>query len=123
FAERRTTVVYATTEPQEALQLGGHTHVLDAGHLLQSGRTLDVFRRPATLAAARAFSDPPLNVLPATIDAAAGVARLADSSVLQLPQAHHAQLPAADRDVIFALRAHQLSLEPRDSGHCYLRGQ
>ena len=28
FAQGRTTVVYATTEPQEALQLGGHTAVL-----------------------------------------------------------------------------------------------
>ena len=33
-----------------------------------SDRTADVFRRPATLAAARAFSDPPLNVMPSRVD-------------------------------------------------------
>ena len=65
FAGGRTTVVYATTEPLEALQLGGHTTLLAEGRVLQSGPTLEVFRRPATLAAARAFSDPPLNVIPA----------------------------------------------------------
>ena len=66
FAGGRTTVVYATTEPLEALQLGGHTTLLAEGRVLQSGPTLEVFRRPATLEAARAFSDPPLNVIPAT---------------------------------------------------------
>ena len=70
FADSRTTIVYATTEPQEALQLGGRTGVLREGRLLQFGATTAVFRRPQTLAAARAFSDPPLNVLPATFDAA-----------------------------------------------------
>jgi glycerol transport system ATP-binding protein len=63
FRNGRTTVVYATTEPQEALQLGGHTAILDAGKLLQAGPTLDAFLRPTSLAAARAFSDPPLNML------------------------------------------------------------
>jgi glycerol transport system ATP-binding protein len=64
FAQRQATVVYTTTDPQEALQLGGYTHVFHEGRLLQSGRTLNVFRRPATLEVARAFSDPPLNVIP-----------------------------------------------------------
>ena len=78
FAGGRTTVVYATTEPLEALQLGGHTTLLAEGRVLQSGPTLEVFRRPATLAAARAFSDPPLNVIPASVDSERSEAVLAD---------------------------------------------
>jgi glycerol transport system ATP-binding protein len=105
FAGGRTTVVYATTEPLEALQLGGHTTLLAAGSVLQSGATLDVFRRPATLEAARAFSDPPLNVIPAT--AADGV---------QLPIA----MPATD--VLLGIRAHELSLAGA-SGQLALRGR
>ncbi len=66
FRRGNTTVVYATTEPQEALQLSGHTAILDMGRLLQFGPTLDTFLRPTSLAAARAFSDPPLNMLRAT---------------------------------------------------------
>jgi glycerol transport system ATP-binding protein len=62
FRNGRTTVVYATTEPQEALQLGGYSAILDAGKLLQFGATLDTYLYPASLAAAQAFSDPPINM-------------------------------------------------------------
>ena len=43
FSSGDSTVVYATTEPTEALLLGGYTAVLDAGELLQYGPTADVF--------------------------------------------------------------------------------
>ncbi|QPF71880.1 ABC transporter ATP-binding protein [Roseateles sp. DAIF2] len=65
FATGGSTVVYATTEPAEALLLGGYTAVLDAGELLQYGPTAEVFHRPTSLRVARAFSDPPMNLLPA----------------------------------------------------------
>ena len=63
FASGESTVVYATTEPTEALLLGGHTAVLDAGELLQYGPTAEVFRRPRSVRVARAFSDPPMNLV------------------------------------------------------------
>jgi glycerol transport system ATP-binding protein len=62
FAAGDSTVVYATTEPTEALLLGGYTAVLDAGELLQYGPTAEVFRRPKSMRVARAFSDPPMNL-------------------------------------------------------------
>ncbi|MDO8700042.1 MAG: ABC transporter ATP-binding protein [Rhodoferax sp.] len=65
FAAGDSTVIYATTEPGEALLLGGYTAVMDAGELLQYGPTADVFHKPASLRVARAFSDPPMNLLPA----------------------------------------------------------
>src|SRR6187399_3644728 len=73
FASGRSTVVYATTEPTEALLLGGFTAVLDAGELLQYGPTAEVFHRPRSLRVARAFSDPPMNLVAGTA-AADGVA-------------------------------------------------
>ncbi|MGE5147191.1 MAG: ABC transporter ATP-binding protein, partial [Candidatus Eiseniibacteriota bacterium] len=42
FRRGTTTVVYATTEPQEALLFGGNVIVLDAGRVLQFGPALDV---------------------------------------------------------------------------------
>ncbi len=63
FAAGDSTVVYATTEPAEALLLGGYTAVMDAGELLQYGPTAEVFHRPASLRVARAFSDPPMNLI------------------------------------------------------------
>ncbi|WP_088283742.1 ABC transporter ATP-binding protein [Ideonella sp. A 288] len=63
FAAGSSTVVYATTEPTEALLLGGWTAVMDAGQLLQYGPTSEVFHRPASLRVASAFSDPPMNLV------------------------------------------------------------
>jgi glycerol transport system ATP-binding protein len=70
FAAGDSTVVYATTEPGEALLMGGYTAVLDAGELLQYGPTTEVFHRPLSLRVARAFSDPPMNTIPARRSAA-----------------------------------------------------
>ncbi|MBD8892732.1 ABC transporter ATP-binding protein [Roseibium litorale] len=63
FAESGAIFVYATTEPQEALLLGGNTAVLSEGQMVQFGPTVDVFRRPVSLISARTFADPPLNTL------------------------------------------------------------
>ncbi len=63
FAAGTSTVVYATTEPTEALLLGGYTAVMDAGELLQYGPTAEVFHRPKSIRVARAFSDPPMNLI------------------------------------------------------------
>lgn len=63
FAAGNATVVYATTEPGEALLLGGYTAVMDAGELLQYGPTAEVFHRPRSIRVARAFSDPPMNLI------------------------------------------------------------
>lgn len=62
FAEANAVVVYATTEPTEALLLGGRTATLREGRVTQVGATPDVYRRPADLVTAQTFSDPPLNV-------------------------------------------------------------
>ena len=66
FADRECTVVYATTEPMEALLLGGHTAAVHEGRITQFGATADVYREPADLTTAKVFSDPPLNTVQVT---------------------------------------------------------
>lgn len=63
FAAAGTIFVYATTEPHEALLLGGNTATLSQGKITQFGPTIEVFRKPADLVTARTFSDPPLNTI------------------------------------------------------------
>jgi len=115
FAEGRSTVVYATTEPAEALLLGGHTAVLDAGELLQYGPTAEVFHRPASLRVARAFSDPPMNLFAAEREA--GGLRLPGGLFLPraLPEAAAcAPAPDASRQTLTAgIRAGAFRLAPR----------
>jgi glycerol transport system ATP-binding protein len=55
--------VYATTEPSEALLLGGRTICMWEGEILQAGETSKVYREPATVRVAQVFSDPPLNLV------------------------------------------------------------
>jgi glycerol transport system ATP-binding protein len=64
FAGRRCTVVFATSDPVEALLLGGHTAALLEGRITQFGPTAEVYRQPADLATARVFSHPPINTAP-----------------------------------------------------------
>ncbi|TYO91322.1 ABC transporter ATP-binding protein [Oceanicella actignis] len=63
FAESGAIFVYATTEPHEALLLGGFTACLWEGRVTQFGPTPEVYRRPADATTARVFSDPPMNFL------------------------------------------------------------
>ncbi|MFK7600904.1 ABC transporter ATP-binding protein [Deinococcus sp. SM5_A1] len=67
FARRDAVVVYSTTEPFEALSLGGHVAVLSEGRLLQSGSTLEVYHQPVTVRVGQVFSDPPINLLEARL--------------------------------------------------------
>ena len=64
FEDSGAIFVYATTEPEEALLLGGHTATLWEGRVTQFGLTPQVYRRPADATTARVFSDPPMNFVP-----------------------------------------------------------
>jgi glycerol transport system ATP-binding protein len=98
FASGNSTVIYATTEPGEALLLGGYTAVMDAGELLQYGPTAEVFHAPKSLRVARAFSDPPMNLLKG------------DALNLGLALPHDAGAPAA---LTLGIRAAALRVEAR----------
>lgn len=63
FEGRGCTVVYATSEPIEALLLGGYTATMHEGSVTRFGPTAEVYRRPGDLRTARVFSDPPINIV------------------------------------------------------------
>lgn len=63
FDRRQAIVVYTTTEPTEALMLGGDIVVIDEGRILQTGPTPEVYHNPATTTVAEVFSDPPINYI------------------------------------------------------------
>ena len=62
FRDRDCIVVYATTEPSDALLIGGYTATLLEGKVIQHGKTLDVYNKPNNLDSAKVFSDPPMNI-------------------------------------------------------------
>ena len=111
FAGRGAVVVYATSEPEEALLLGGHTALMDDGRVTQFGPTAQIYRQPATLTAARVFSDPPINST--GIIKTGAVGRLASGETWPLGGAA-ADLP--DGDYTIAIRPHHVLPEPIENG-------
>jgi glycerol transport system ATP-binding protein len=85
FRGRDAVVVYATTEPTEALLLGGTTVVLHEGRVLQSGPALDVYHAPATDRVGQIFSDPQMSLLDVDV-LEGGEARLAEGIRFPLPE-------------------------------------
>lgn len=114
FEKAGAIVVYATAEPEEALLLGGNTATMEQGRVTQFGPTVEVYRRPNTLATARTFSDPPLNWARVRKEAE----HLHPVHEEGAPHAEALPVPAAyaglaDGDYIVAVRPHHLSLHPR----------
>lgn len=113
FEAARAVFVYATTEPSEALLLGGNTACLWQGQVLQFGPTSDVYRRPSSRQSAAVFADPPLNILPARI--AGGKVRFYNSG-----DAHDCRgllSKLSDGDYTLAFRAHQVFVGQPAAGH------
>jgi glycerol transport system ATP-binding protein len=101
FADRNCIVVYATTEPSEALLFGGHTATLNEGRVTQFGPTGQIYRNPRDLISAQVFSDPPLNTATVakrgnTLTLAPGISWPVDGAIAGL----------ADGDYLLGIRAH-----------------
>jgi glycerol transport system ATP-binding protein len=104
--------VYATTEPSEALLLGGNTVCMWEGQVLQVGNTPKVYRHPETLRVAQVFSDPPLNIV--GIEKQNGAVQYAGG--VQAPASGlYAKL--GDGPYRVGFRAHQLEVAKGVAGH------
>lgn len=106
FKTSQTIAVYASTEPVEALALGGHTAVLHEGKLVQFGPTVEVYHQPATIEVGKVFSDPPINLLPGRLDERG----LHIGQDIHVPQvAHLTDLPGGNYQV--GVRANHLYVQ------------
>lgn len=103
FAQTGAVLVYATTEPQEALLLGGKTATMSEGRITQFGPTIDVYNQPGDLKTAQTFADPPLNT---------ARVRKQGSQLLVGDQSLQCNFPSlADGEYIMAVRPHHISLQ------------
>jgi glycerol transport system ATP-binding protein len=111
FEKSGSIFVYATTEPEEALLLGGKTATLWQGRVTQFGPTPDVYRRPVDATTARVFSDPPMNFLPMTKEG--GQLYFGDG---QVSQARGALAGLDDGEYMAGFRANHVELEKHTEG-------
>lgn len=105
FAASGAIFVYATTEPEEALLLGGNTATLSQGRVTQFGPAMEVYRQPRDEITARIYSDPPMNFVEVT----------KTGSSVTFPNAMKARTPAQleglpDGRYRAGFRAYQLKL-------------
>lgn len=116
FEQRDAIVVYTTTEPAEALMLGGNITVMDEGRVLQTGPTPEVYRQPATTRAAEILSDPPINFIEGRINAG----RAWIGRTIEFPlNGHMAHL--SEGDFKFGIRCNHLFLKPSSSDDLAIR--
>ncbi|MCH9672574.1 MAG: ABC transporter ATP-binding protein [Gammaproteobacteria bacterium] len=104
LSERDCVAVYATTEPTEAVLLGGCAAAMHEGRIAQFGPTSDIYRRPQSLISAQVFSEPPINV--AEVEHRDGWVHLSDS-VSWAAQGEAAGLK--NGRYTFAIRPHHVS--------------
>lgn len=60
-------LIYASTDPLEAMQLNGDIIVIDEGKILQSGTAKEVFENPVSSKVAEITNDPAMNINQGTI--------------------------------------------------------
>jgi glycerol transport system ATP-binding protein len=118
FEDRDCTVVYATSEPGEALLLGGHTATLHEGRVTQFGPNGAVYREPVDLTTARVYSDPPIN----TAQVAKRGGRIQLSETASWP-AQGALAALADGDYILGLRPHHVLPASGGNGGVQVEGR
>ncbi|MGC3937450.1 ABC transporter ATP-binding protein [Roseobacter sp. EG26] len=111
FEKSGSIFVYATTEPEEALLLGGNTAALWEGKVTQFGLTPSVYRKPVNATTARVFSDPPMNFL--KISKKGNILSFGDQQTIPAVAAA-AQLP--DGTYTAGFRPSHLELSPHVAG-------
>lgn len=109
FKARNCVAVYATTEPNEALALGGVTTLLHEGRIIQTGPVMEVYRKPTNVVAAELFSEPPINFMPG---------RVTETDVSFDDYAHHPLTRELSQlkpdDYTFGIRPSHISLVPQN---------
>lgn len=109
-------VLYATSDPLEALEMGGTVWVLHQGALLQHGPALDVWRRPANATVGAIFDDPPMSFV--DVELGSGEVRFEGAEPFVAPPHLAALAPGRWR---LGIRADHLRLRPSAAGDPKLR--
>ena len=109
--QMQATTVYVTHDQVEAMTLADRIVVMNAGHVEQIGKPLDLYRKPASLFVARFIGSPTMNTLAVNVSESAG-----EDLVVQLP-AGPAAIAVQDRSTRKA-KAVTFGVRPEDLAVC-----
>lgn len=118
------TTILVTHDQLEALAMADRVAVLHAGRLQQVGSPEDLYRRPATLFVAGFIGEPPMNLLPAVLEAGPppGLRFGPDRVPLARPLLERLQAAGAPETLLFGIRPEAVRLAREESDGA-LRGQ
>ncbi len=109
FKVQNTIAIYASTEPNEALALGGVTTLMHEGKIIQTGPVNDVYSLPNSIESAELFSEPPINILEGAIHN--GKATMGDVTF-----EFNENLGSIDSgEYNFGIRPHHMTMEQKNS--------
>ena len=101
-------LIYSSTDPVEAMQLGGEIIVMDEARILQQGPAKDVFENPANVRVAEIANDPAMNLMTGQISDG----RIVVNKDISMPiPAHFKSLAVGD--YTFGIRSADVSLAPK----------
>lgn len=103
--EMGVTSIYVTHDQAEAMALADRIAVMDRGRIVQIGTPLDVYKYPATTFVAGFIGNPPMNLLPCTVEG--GAVRLATG---QIPMPNLSS--RANGAKMIGIRAEKLIIDP-----------
>ncbi|MEH0666667.1 ABC transporter ATP-binding protein [Vibrio scophthalmi] len=109
FKTRNTIAIYATTEPNEALALGGTTTILHEGRVIQAGPTSSVYHQPDNVESATLFSEPPINLIAGEVN----TSEVTFDQTTHFPL-NHALSSLEPGKYCFGIRPSHLSLLPKN---------
>lgn len=107
-ASKDSILIYSSTDPVEAMQLGGQILVMDEGRILQQGTSKEVYENPNCTKVAQITNDPAMNLFEGRVEA--GRIILSSEIELELPQ-HCKGL--ATGSYIFGMRAAGITLNQK----------
>jgi multiple sugar transport system ATP-binding protein len=112
------TTIYVTHDQVEALSMGDRIAVMRSGKLVQVGDPLTIYNEPVDQFVGGFIGSPPMNFLPARVEARDGgaVVILADAGELRIGT--DAAMTVADfrgRDLLLGIRAENVEVEPTRS--------
>ncbi|MCA3575163.1 MAG: ATP-binding cassette domain-containing protein, partial [Aestuariivirga sp.] len=101
----KTTTVYVTHDQIEAMTMADKIVILRDGYIEQQGSPLDVYDRPANLFVAEFIGSPAMNLMRG--EATAEGLRMADGTVLPLPEGHKAK---PGQKIVYGIRPEHFTL-------------
>jgi len=102
---RESILVYCSTDPLEAMQLGGDIIVMDKACILQQARAREVFENPANTRVAEIANDPAMNLMAGRIED--GLIVVNNEIKLEVPR-HFGRLSAGE--YLFGIRAAEITV-------------